>query len=507
MTMRRLAQWVLWAAALAGVLTAGARPSRAEESRPGHVYIILWFDTEDYILPQSDDAAKRIAVFLTGQGVRATFKVVGEKGRTLERRGRQDVIGALARHEIGYHSNAHSQHPTVAEYESVMGWESGIEEFTRRERPGFDDLRRIFGQSPTCYGQPGSSWAPQPYGALKKWGVKVYLDEAPHVGLNGKPFWYGGLLNIFNTTEGPQLRPNDDWSNLADAKAKFQQFYTRISSRPEGGIISLYFHPCEFVHREFWDATNFARGANPPADQWKLPPTKSNEESERAFQYLEGLVAYMKPFPGVKFVTASEALQLYSDAAQNRVFSTQELGEISKQVDPQVTFQVRSGYALSPSEVFTLLNKFVSGVVRKKASEPILLEGSPYGPESGGGELKEEIQVPWSQFSRTTLDVSSALESTGQIPNVVWLGSAAVPPESYLVALAHVAGTLLMKGEPPESVTVPPASLAAAQYVAQDKPQLWDWIIFPQGFDPPHLMDLARLQAWTLKPAIIRGSP
>ena len=90
---------------------------------------------------------------------------------------------------------------------------------------------------------------------------------------------------------------------------------------------------------------------------------------------------------------------------------------------------------------------------------------------------------------------------------MVWLGSAAVPPESYLVALAHVAGTLLMKGEPPESVTVPPASLAAAQYVAQDKPQLWDWIIFPQGFDPPHLMDLARLQAWTLKPAIIRGSP
>jgi len=254
-------------AALAGAAIDEASPWPAQEPRPGPLYIVLWFDTEDYILPASDDAAKRIAVYLTQQNVRATFKVVGEKGRTLERRRRGDVIGALARHEIGYHSNTHSQHPTVAEYESALGWQSGVEEFDRRERPGFDDLRRIFGTAPTCYGQPGNSWAPQPYAALRKWGVKVYLDEAPHVGLDGKPFWYGGLLNIFNTKEGPQLRPNDDWSNLEEAKAKFQEFYFRLSSKPGGGIISLYFHPCEFIHRQFWDAANFAGGLNPPRDQ------------------------------------------------------------------------------------------------------------------------------------------------------------------------------------------------------------------------------------------------
>src|SRR4030042_1188091 len=82
----------------------GAR-AQAVNPSPGKVYVILWFDTEDYILPQSDDAAKRLAVFLTQQGIRATFKVVGEKARVLERRGRRDVIGALAQHEIGYHSN------------------------------------------------------------------------------------------------------------------------------------------------------------------------------------------------------------------------------------------------------------------------------------------------------------------------------------------------------------------------------------------------------------------
>ena len=32
------------------------------------VYVTLWFDTEDYILPQDDDAAKRVAETLTSAG-------------------------------------------------------------------------------------------------------------------------------------------------------------------------------------------------------------------------------------------------------------------------------------------------------------------------------------------------------------------------------------------------------------------------------------------------------
>src|SRR5215469_1712616 len=206
------------------------------EAAPGKVYVVLWFDTEDYILPASDDAAKRLATFLTEQGIRATFKVVGEKARALERRQRTDVIAALQKHAIGYHANTHSQHPTPAEYEALLDWEGGAAEFTRRERPGFDDVARIFGQKPCCYGQPGSSWAPQSFPALESWGVRLYLDEAEHVGMNGQPFYYGGLLNIFNTREGQQLRPNEDWTNVEESKARFGQFYEQMR-QGGGGLI------------------------------------------------------------------------------------------------------------------------------------------------------------------------------------------------------------------------------------------------------------------------------
>ena len=159
--------------------------------------MVLWFDTEDYIEPAADDAALRIASDLTAEGVRATFKVVGEKARVLEKRGRRDVIQALSRHAIGYHSNWHSVHPAPAEYLVRLGFLEGAEEFERREAAGVADVKRIFGTQPACYGQPGSSWGPQSNPALRKLGIPVYLDEGEQVGLDEQPFWYGGLLYVF----------------------------------------------------------------------------------------------------------------------------------------------------------------------------------------------------------------------------------------------------------------------------------------------------------------------
>ena len=274
-----------------------------------------------------------------------------------------------------------------------------------------------------------------------------------------------------------------------------------MTTRKEGGVISIPFHPCEFVHKEFWDAVNFANGANPPPDDWKLPPVKTPEESERAFKYLEDLVVFMKSFPRVDFVTASEAADMFRDQAQRHVFSTQEVTDMARQVVPEVTFQSGEHFNLSASEIFYLLNKFVANIVRRKGAEPLILEGTPYGPASAPAPLTAKLDVPWTQMARTVLDVQDELDKTGQIPTTAWMGSQPVPPESYLVGLAQLTGVLTDKGEAPDTVSFGPARLAAADFVADDSPALWDWIIFPHGFHAPKLMDLAKLQAWTLKPA------
>lgn len=495
--------WKRLAAILALLFAASAAALAQPQSHP--VYVVLWFDTEDYILPPSDDAAKRLAEFLTAEGVPATFKVVGEKARTLERRGRSDVIAAMRRHDIGYHANTHSQHPTPAEYESGMDWNTGVEEFTRRERGGFEDVARIFGKTPCCYGQPGSSWAPQPYAALRQWGVKLYLDEGTQIGLDGKPFWYGGLLNIFNTKEGEQLRPNDKWDNLEQSKAKFREIYARMSADSSGGLISLYFHPCEFIHQWFWDL-NFADGANPPPSQWKRPPLKSAAEQKQTFAYFEGLVRYMKSFPEVRFITGSGTVKLFPDLAHAREFSTSDLKDVAEAVTPGVSFQTHGDYALSASEVLELLNTYVEREIteRTNTAGAFTISENPYGPAVDPPHIAHAVDVPWDQFARTVGDVADFLARNHQIPADVWLGSVAVPPESYLVALADVGRTLLAGNPPPSTVTLPMARLATMKYVAEDSPAVWNWPIFPKGFHSAHLLSVAGLQAWTLKPALLR---
>jgi hypothetical protein len=478
------------------VLLLSSTSLLAQAPKPAKVYIVLWFDTEDYILPPSDDAAKRIASFLTEQGIQATFKLVGEKARTLERRHRTDVIAALQKHAIGYHANTHSQHPTPAEYESLLDWETGAADFTRRERPGFDDVQRILKHKPCCYGQPGNSWAPQSFPALASWGVGLYLDEAEHVGLHGQPFYYGGLLNIFNTKEGPQLRPNDDWTNLDESKTKFREFYERMDAS-SGGLISLYFHPCEFIHSKFWDL-NFANGANPPRDQWQIYPLRPPDSQERAFSYFEQLVRYMKSFPHVQFITGPQAMRIYGDAARTHKFTESEVEEMARNVKSELDFQDRGTYTLSPAEIMTLL---VASMASPDKNAGLLLPPTVYGPSMPAPPLGESFEAPWSQFERSVQDLYSFIQRNHQIPNAVWLGSKPVPPDSFCVAMAKVVSSTLDGGGPPEKVTIAPAHLATEKYVASDSPQLWSWPIFPPGFHSEHLMELARLQAWTLKPA------
>ncbi len=482
-------------------VSLGLPGTAAAAEAPACVYVILWFDTEDYILPASDDAAKQVAEMLTALGVKGTFKVVGEKARTLERRGRTDVIAALKKHEIGFHSQWHSVQPTPALYLSNLGWDEGVAEFIRREGPGRDDVERIFGVAPSCYGQPGSSWGPQSYGAIRQWKM-CYLDAGSHVNLDEKPCWYCGVFNLYKL-EHTMRAGLASLKELEPAQERFLNARKKLLAEG-GGVVSIVYHPCEFVHKQFWDGANFARGANPPRELWQLPAQKTAEESRIAYQVLENYVRFMQRFPEVRFITASEAARLYRDRAAGAEFDQTLLKAIAAAVRPEVTFQKHGDLTLSAAEVLGLLNGLVADLGEKKdLAGKLTFAGTWLGPTGQVTPLQEPVTTDWSQFRRTSVDVAGYLRTHQRIPSAVWLGSQPVPPESYLNALAEVALTLLEGKPPPQTIQIKPAQLAAAKYVSTDDPKLWGWVIFPPGFRAPALMERARQQAWSLKPAVL----
>jgi hypothetical protein len=484
-----------WLAVFA--LFAVSLPAARGEQPGAKVYVLLWFDTEDYLLPASDDSAKHLAEFLTGEGIRGTFKLVGEKARVLEKRGRTDVIAALKKHEIGYHSNFHSTQPSPAMYLSNLGWDEGVAEFDRREGPGRADVERVFGVAPTTYGQPGVSWGPQSFGAMKQWGMKVYLDGGRHVGVDAKPHFYCGLLNLYWLAHMPRVGLADP-GDVPAAEEKFSEARKALLAEG-GGVVSIIYHPCEFVHKKFWDGVNFRAGANPPPEAWQVPPQKTPEETRIAFDNFERYVRFMKRFPDVRFITASDAVKLYADRSRGCRPDANAIRAIATAVGNEVTFQKHGDYTLAPSEVFQLLVSFVN---RREAGS-VALDDTPLGPTGTVTVLTEPVTTDRSQFLRTTRDVEGFLKRHGRVPSAVWLGSKPVPPEAYLRTLAKVALAILDGNEVPATLEVLPMKLAVAKYVSDDDPKLWGWVIFPPGFRAPALMDLAQRQSWTIKPALL----
>src|SRR5262249_39554438 len=162
------------------------------------------------------------------------------------------------------------------------------------------------------------SWGPQSYGAMRKWGMDVYLDAGSHVSLDGKPHYYCGALTLYKLTH--TLRADlEKPEKLKDAEDRFAAAREKLLAEG-GGVVSIYYPPCEFVHKEFWAGVNFRNGATPPREEWKLPPTKTPEESKAAYQVLEDYVRFMKRFPEVQFITASDAARLYRDRARERKY-------------------------------------------------------------------------------------------------------------------------------------------------------------------------------------------
>jgi len=488
-------------------------PSAAANAR---VNVILWFDTEDYLLPADDDACKRLAQMLTERHVRATFKVVGEKARVLERRGRQDVIAALKNHDIGYHANLHSVHPTPTEYLADCGLLDGVEEFVRREGPGAADVRRIF-SVPTlvCYGQPGSSWAPQAIVALKTigvapHGVPCYVDEGDHVGLDQQPFWYAGALNVFHMGQNCTRMELHDPAAVEPAKQKVAAVIERLQKEPRGGVISIYYHPCEWVHQEFWDGVNFRRGANPPREQWKAPPQLPPAETDAAFQRFGNYMDYIRSIPGVRFITAGDLPTIYPDPLRSQGASEQEMAEIASRLLSSgakgVDFQVIGNRAYSAADQFELLTTALAKLIAgEKLPSPLISKGL-LGPDSPPPGAPDLTRIKWPAFRDAVRDLASFMDTERRVPARVFIGADAVPPAAFLQALAAAYDFYWKSGQLPLEQGVELGKhleLLPARHVAEDTPDLFGgWIIHKEGFRAPKILEQARLQAWTLKPAI-----
>lgn len=433
------------------------------------VYVTLWFDTEDYITPEDDDACLRLARDLTDRRVQATFKIVAEKARVLERRGRRDVIEALNKHDIAYHSENHSIPPTPAVYLKNLSMTAGAEEFLVREGPGARDLMRIFGvPSLSTYGQPGSSWGPQSHAAIRKLGIPSYVDEGRHVGVNNQPFWFSGLFWVFNLGPYAIRADIDDESKLAATIANARARAEELRQKG-GGVLHFWYHPNEFVCTEFWDGVNFSRGANPPREQWKTAKLRTKESSERTYRILNRYVDELKKIPGVEFASVAQLMPKYESAAPQPIDSERAKAFLRASISSHDRWSAAELVAAAV------------GAPGETAAPHAHRESSYRGGRISGAHLTSAVE-----------QAKTYIAATRRLPSEVWIGNETLSIGDFAATLAHGDGQ------------VHRARLEFERYIATDACRNFNWVIHPEGFCAPELYQLARVEAWTIKPAVLR---
>ncbi len=456
------------------------------------IAVALWIDDADYIDDHSEEALEYLLKLLDQLGIRVTFKIAGEKIRALNAHGRSDLIRALSVHDICYHTQFHSLHPTVVEYLEKFSFSEGAVEFEKREIDGLYELRDVIGKRIDGYGHPGEAWSPDVCPVMIKHGADVCLDDHFILNVHGQAFSYGGMLNL----NGLKRIIRYDYHNESGLSAAKRQF--DVLAETECGFIypeyvrlfSVFYHPGEFYMAEHMsDMYNFRDGKNIPFDDkgnflgYKLPPTISKET---AHHYMDLVGEYLKHMidTGAHFVTASELRKMHY--TRKRLITSADVKHIAKSFSSgAISFLDVGGEFMSASEAFILLRQYLKG----KPLSPYLM----YGPDlRENSHIVADKTISRAEVARA-MDEVQMIFGYPMLKSLYSVGAHCLTPIDLCVTAAYMVATDVGECIPKRGI------LTAEEYVCGPSDWGGRWL-FPKKLDVSNTYEKTKLQCWTLKP-------
>lgn len=464
--------------------------------------IIFSLDTEDYITPEADEALKFWVDLFNSRKVKGCFNIVGEKARVLRKRGRKDIITRLKRHEINYHSNYHSLHPTLAEYVEERNWHQGVNEVIKREIHGINDVKEIFGRYPAAYMQPGDSWAPQVIHAMKLMNIPVmnWTFFAPFQRL---PFWYcnsfNGLIWHFAFD-----RYWETVNRLERMKCDFLDIQGKCKRLGQDFVV-LGTHPCKLITSRFWDDVNF-RGRNKPLGERKPAPLRSDKVLRDLKNDFSKFVDFLVSSGDVQVITYQQLFNMYAKDDGNWLRSSILL-PLAERIKRNFSWVALDGMVLSPAQVFALFARGLAFSNRGAFPEYIPLR-NPIGPVSEFTQTAPAAKVEVGELVKSCKQVDLRVDQNREIPRKITLAGITIGPYNFLKLMADAILALhsdrstdfIVKRDEAEQLPEITKERAFKNIKFKNK-----WV-FPEDFAGESIIKHARLQSWTFKPAVRKTS-
>jgi hypothetical protein len=490
---------VLAAAPSAGP-AAGFPAAGPAKPAPRKMLLVINFDVEDYTTPASegiDDIPKWLAEILTEEGATGTFYVIGEKARSLEARGRRDVIAAMAKHDIGSHTNFGSFHPTVTEVLEKAGWADGVTSMLERESAGVKELERIFGVPVATMGRHGGSYGPQLVAALGTLGLG--FSGSP-VGLPGRTSaWFANALNFsFQYGGYDDVFWRDDLFEPAFEKIKAE---LPELAKTRDAVSFFCGHPTKIRSEQFWDF-NFYGGKNTPPAEWKTPVLRPLAAMETAKKNFRRLVRWLKGRDDIEVTTFRDLMGRYE--GQKKTVTAAEMKAVAAEV--LRTKALLPAADLSPAEILSALADALA-YHRAEGVLPADLEiRHPLGPAAMPEETAAAGPLTPIDVYALAIPTCGEIGRTGALPAVVQAGARRLGPGRLLPLFAAAyldltAGQMRAGYEIPVSEPYPRTHEKTALDLIRGYKS---WPVHKPDLDMARILEFTRLQLWTLKPARLK---
>jgi len=459
--------------------------------------LVVNFDVEDYITPESeriDDIPKWLAEIMSEEGVTGTFFVIGEKARSLEKRGRRDVIAAMAKHDIGSHTNFGSIHPTVTEQLEKADWENGVRQMFDQESAGVKELERIFGGPVTTLARHGGSYGPQLICALGK--MKAGYAGSP-LNLPGRNVvWFCNALNFYGQYDGfdDTYSRDDLFEPLFDKlKAELPKLAQTVD------VLPLFAgHPTKIRAVQFWDL-NYYDGKNPGPGEWKTPELRPLAGMKTAQKNFRRLVQYLKSQDGIEVTTFRSLMELYSQ--QQEFLTSAELREIA-----EVTLKkkmILPSESFSPAEAFAGFAKSINDY-QDNGSLPQILEAiRPLGPLEMPVSQPEISHVTLKEVYELARKANDYIQRVGSLPSLLPVGNAQIGTGSLFALFSAVYLDISLEKlrsdyNVPSFDAYPKTN---EQEIIRRIEGFKSWPVHRRDLDMKNIIEKTKLQLWTLKPA------
>jgi hypothetical protein len=452
--------------------------------------LIISFDTEDFTDPASNDVLLRICQTLTPRGVRASFGLLGEKARALRDQGRFDVIGALSRHCICYHTDNHFLFPDkthqpqfASEIVEECDWDEAVRWLVATEARGLTDIEGLFGQRPITYLRTCGDSAPQIQEAHRQLGLKVFAYGPSLYERRRHIAHYANTLCVSLPLVSEELTYRGEGPATLDTLAAAGE-----------NLINVRFHPCRFISDEWWSVVNYLNNPNPPTrPPYTIAPRISPQETDQRIRRLGELVDYAQEKYGAEFTTY-DALWHHAPRSPAALSRTQ-VEAAAKLVRQRMTHVQVDSIRLSLAEAF---GEIVWAGLHPEA-EKIPLR-SLVGPVAmpACSEPRSVARLAADDILRACREAEDTIESRGRVPHEVTLGGVTAPPAALLkAAAAH------LLGEP--VIALEPAPIYPEGF--EEMLRRWDEAnfdmvaFFPNRNRPvPRTKEAIKLQYWTYRP-------